>query len=71
MEYETPVVNTNVVVTTKIGCVNTKRISLLIIELLYDNSPKNIEYETLVVDNNVSVTTKREYVNMKLNENHK
>ena len=26
MEHETPIVNTNVPVTTKIGCVNTKKI---------------------------------------------
>ena len=61
MEYETPVVNNNVPVTTERNCINIRQIQSLdtLNEPLYNNPPKNMEYETIVVDDNVQ----RDYVN--------
>ena len=64
MEYETPVVNNDVPVTTERDYINTRQIQSLdtLNDPLYNNPFKNMEYETL--DDNVQ----RDYVNTKPKE---
>ena len=75
MEYDTPVVNTNIPVTTESNYVNTilKEPQQLepmhsLNEPLHNNSPDDVEYETPVVITNVPVTTETNDINTKPKE---
>ena len=68
MEYETPVVNTNVPVDTETN-VNIKSNETQQVEPMHllneppcDKQPDNKENDTMTVDDNVSLNTSAEYI---------